>query len=69
MAIYNVGRDIDNRELGIGHRASGIGHRASGIGHRASGIGNCELEVETRKQQGQASSDAQRTMIQLITND
>jgi len=35
MAIYNVGRDIDNRELGIGNWASGIG--------------NCELEVETKK--------------------
>jgi len=55
MAIYNVGRDIDNRELGIGKWASGIGHR--------------ELEVETVREQGQASSDAQRTMTKLIAND
>ncbi|MEP6516051.1 hypothetical protein [Microcoleus vaginatus] len=46
-----------------------MGHRASGIGHRASGIGHRELEVETGSQQGQASSDAQRTMTQLISND
>ena len=62
MAIYNVGRDIDNRELGIGNWELGIGHRASGIG-------NCELEVETVRQQCQASSDAQQTMTKLIIND
>ena len=56
---------MGNWELGIGHRASA----KEGIGHRELRIGNCELEVETGRQQGQASSDAQRTMIQLITND